>query len=318
MIQQSLLAGAVGGLLWLDRFQLCQVMISRPIVAAPIVGWSVGDTAAGVAAGILFELLWLRIPPVGGFIAPDVTMASIATAAVAAGVRSSTDVGVTAGVFLSFLFLLPLCVVGKKVDELLRLGLGKIAGFAERDQKEGRGPRCLPPFPHGPRSGILRRFPRPGSNHRMLHRAVGTHGPGAPQIRDQISGIRILPRTAPRSRRLYAGAAGAAAQGAFRGRTPRGRGGRAGSLLVEAVRMHTPGGRVRAVIDRYAFVLPAFPCSADGGPMHQPRAAGTPSSRPASTSKRVFTVLKQFTNFRANCRTQPESFQLLPLLGFCK
>ena len=97
-----------------------------------------GDTAAGVAAGILFELLWLRIPPVGGFIAPDVTMASIATAAVAAGVRSSTDVGVTAGVFLSFLFLLPLCVVGKKVDELLRLGLGKIAGFAERDQKEGR------------------------------------------------------------------------------------------------------------------------------------------------------------------------------------
>lgn len=138
MIHQSLLASAVGGLLWLDRFQFCQVMISRPIVAAPIVGWSVGDVAAGAAAGIIFELLWLRRPPVGGFIAPDVTMASVATAAVSAGIRSSTDVGVTAVVFLSFLFLLPLCFVGRKVDELVRLGLGRIARVSEAAQLEGR------------------------------------------------------------------------------------------------------------------------------------------------------------------------------------
>jgi mannose/fructose/N-acetylgalactosamine-specific phosphotransferase system component IIC len=138
MIYDSLMAGAVGGLLWLDRFQLCQFMISRPIVSASIVGWIMGDITVGVASGVIFELLWLRRPPVGGFIAPDVTLASIATAAVSAGVRSSVDVGIASVVFLSFLVLLPVCFIGKKMDEILRLGLGKIARIAEKSQINGR------------------------------------------------------------------------------------------------------------------------------------------------------------------------------------
>jgi PTS system mannose-specific IIC component len=137
MIYDSLMAGAVGGLLWLDRFQLCQFMISRPIVSASIVGWIMGDITVGVASGVIFELLWLRRPPVGGFIAPDVTLASIATAAVSAGVRSSVDVGIASVVFLSFLVLLPVCFIGKKMDEILRLGLGKIARISEKSQING-------------------------------------------------------------------------------------------------------------------------------------------------------------------------------------
>lgn len=131
------MAGVAGGLLWLDRYQVCQVMISRPIVAAPLVGWIVGDFAAGLSSGILFELLWLRTPPVGGFIAPDSTLAAIATTAVSTAVGSTTGIGLAPAVFLSFLFLLPLCFVGKKVDELLRLGLGKIAKRAADSQIRG-------------------------------------------------------------------------------------------------------------------------------------------------------------------------------------
>ncbi len=144
MSHESLLASVVGGLLWLDRFQICQVMVSRPIVSAPLVGWMMGDITAGTASGLLFEFLWLRTPPVGGFIAPDVTLAAIATAAVSAGVTSATGTSLTSVVFLSFLVLLPLCFVGKKIDILLRLGLGYIAKRAEKSQKGGEaGIVCL-------------------------------------------------------------------------------------------------------------------------------------------------------------------------------
>jgi len=138
MSHEILLAAVAGGFLWLDRFQLCQVMVSRPIVSAPLIGWIVGDITAGVASGLLFEFLWLRTPPVGGFIAPDVTLAAIATAAVSAGVRSATDIGLTPVVFLSFLSLFPLCFLGKQVDKLLRLGLGKIAKRTEESQIRAR------------------------------------------------------------------------------------------------------------------------------------------------------------------------------------
>lgn len=137
MSHESLLAGALGGLLWLDRFQICQFMVSRPIVSGPLVGWMAGDITAGTASGILFEFLWLRTPPVGGFIAPDVTLGAIATAAVSAGVAAATGTSLTSVVFLSFLVLLPLCFVGKGIDKLLRLGLGSIARRAEAAQRRG-------------------------------------------------------------------------------------------------------------------------------------------------------------------------------------
>jgi mannose/fructose/N-acetylgalactosamine-specific phosphotransferase system component IIC len=96
------------------------------------------DLSAGLCCGILFELLWLRRPPVGGAIAPDVTLSSIATVAVSAGVRSATGADVTPVVFLCFLGLLPVAFVGKKLDEVLRLGLAKIARPAEALLADGR------------------------------------------------------------------------------------------------------------------------------------------------------------------------------------
>ena len=137
MLEKALIASAVGGLIWLDRYQVFQFMISRPIVGAGVVGAILGDLSAGIASGVLFELLWLRRPPVGGFIAPDVTLASVATAAVSACVRSEADLGLTAVVFLCFLFLLPLCFAGRKIDERLRLRLGKISRSAAKLQADG-------------------------------------------------------------------------------------------------------------------------------------------------------------------------------------
>jgi PTS system mannose-specific IIC component len=145
MIREALIAGAVGGLLWLDRFQLFQVMISRPIVCAPIVAWAIGDLQAGLASGLLFEMLWLRRPPVGGYIPPDGTLAAIATTAVSSVVRAETGAALTSAVFLSFLFIYPLAFLGKKMDGLLRTRLGALAAAAEATQDHS-GERALYSF----------------------------------------------------------------------------------------------------------------------------------------------------------------------------
>jgi mannose PTS system EIIC component len=136
MIREALIAGAVGGLLWLDRFQIFQAMISRPIVCAPIIGWVVGDLEAGLASGLLFEMLWLRRPPVGGYVPPDATLASIVTAAVSSLVRAETGAALTSVVFLSFLFLYPVAFLGRRMDVVLRTRLGTLARAAEDTQAD--------------------------------------------------------------------------------------------------------------------------------------------------------------------------------------
>lgn len=158
MIKEALIAGAVGGLLWLERFQAFQLLIARPIVGAALVGAILGDLSAGLASGVLFELLWLRRPPVGGFIPPDVTLASVVTAAVASGLRSDTSLNLTSTVFFCFVVLLPVCFAGRTLDERLRLGLGKLSGFAAAAQAEGKDKGSWPYFATALGFGFLTAF----------------------------------------------------------------------------------------------------------------------------------------------------------------
>lgn len=79
MISHDLIIGAVVALICgLDRTAILQVMISRPIVAAPLVAWLLGDISAGLEIGLMVELLWLARLPVGAAIPPDDTQVSIA------------------------------------------------------------------------------------------------------------------------------------------------------------------------------------------------------------------------------------------------
>lgn len=131
MLYEAFAAAAVGGLIWLDRFQLFQIMISRPLVAGPIIGWILGNFEAGLASGMLYELLWLRRPPIGSYIPPDVTMGAVATAAVSALI-ARTDTMPTAVSALTFVFMTPLCFAGRRLDIQLRVILGKLARKAEQ------------------------------------------------------------------------------------------------------------------------------------------------------------------------------------------
>lgn len=82
-LQKVMLIAAIGGLLSLDRTALGQFMISEPIVAAPLMGWFLGDTAAGIVIGMVLEMIWVLDLPVGTFVPADSTIAAIAATAIA-------------------------------------------------------------------------------------------------------------------------------------------------------------------------------------------------------------------------------------------
>lgn len=158
MILEAVTAGTVGGLLWLDKFQVLQLMVSRPVVSAPIVAIVVGDLSAGLASGILFELLWLRRPPIGGHISPDVTFGAIATSAVSAWVILHNNVDLLSVVFMNFLVLFPLCYLGARVDGSLRRYTGKIALRVEPLLENGRERRVFMALLSGLATGFLFAF----------------------------------------------------------------------------------------------------------------------------------------------------------------
>lgn len=74
----------VGGVLGLDRTAAGQFMISQPIVAGPLIGWMLGDTAAGVVIGAVLELIWVLDMPVGTFVPADSTIGAVSATAIAA------------------------------------------------------------------------------------------------------------------------------------------------------------------------------------------------------------------------------------------
>ena len=71
----------LGGLLALDGTAVGQFMFSRPLVAGALVGWLLGDTAAGIAVGTILELYLLVSFPTGGSRFPEGATATVVAVA---------------------------------------------------------------------------------------------------------------------------------------------------------------------------------------------------------------------------------------------
>lgn len=80
---------AAAGLAGVDAASWPQAMVSRPLVAATVGGWLLGDPAAGFLVGVLLELLTLRQLPFGGARSPDLGPASVVAGAAYAGMEAS-------------------------------------------------------------------------------------------------------------------------------------------------------------------------------------------------------------------------------------
>ncbi|MBW2557523.1 MAG: PTS sugar transporter subunit IIC [Deltaproteobacteria bacterium] len=105
----------LGGFLCLDRVVL-QTMISRPVVAGPVIGMVLSEPFTGLIIGAFIELLWIDRSPMGLYVPPNDSIATIlATAgAILAGRESGHPPRELLA--LAILLFLPFGVLAQKID----------------------------------------------------------------------------------------------------------------------------------------------------------------------------------------------------------
>src|SRR5438445_12482046 len=88
------MAALAGGLAAVERKGALQLMLSRPLVVAPVLGWLLGDARGGLTLGVPLELLFLGGVNLGGSLPDNESLlATVLTAAlVPAGMAAGTGV----------------------------------------------------------------------------------------------------------------------------------------------------------------------------------------------------------------------------------
>lgn len=110
----------VGALLALDRTAVLQVMVSRPIVAAPLIAALLGDPVTGIKVGIILELLWIHCLPVGASIPPDETIVSVLVTAITVWNMRFLGAGSEAVISLTLILVIPAAVLAQRMDSHIR------------------------------------------------------------------------------------------------------------------------------------------------------------------------------------------------------
>ncbi len=122
----------------LDRTAAGQFMICRPIVAAPLTGWLLGEVAIGLQVGAMLELLWLGRLPVGAAIPPDDSQVAVGCTFLAIMSHAQTGMPPQAVAAASLLISMPFGKAGQLFDRLARLANARLLNKAELALDSGR------------------------------------------------------------------------------------------------------------------------------------------------------------------------------------
>jgi mannose PTS system EIIC component len=136
MILKLVVVSIAGGILCLDRIVL-QTMISRPIVAAPLIGLILGDPYTGLITGAFIELLWIDRLPIGAYIPPNDTVAAILITA--SSIESARLIGGLSPGLIAFAVLLvvPLGILAQGMELWISRGNAKLVEEALCDAERG-------------------------------------------------------------------------------------------------------------------------------------------------------------------------------------
>lgn len=139
-----LIGAGIAVLVGLDRTAAFQIMISRPLVAGPLIGLVLGDLLTGLSVGLLLELLWLCRMPVGASVPHDDTQVTVGATTLA--IALSGTVGSGAGLpLLATLVALSLAKIGQFVERAVRLRNSQLLMAVQRSLDQGELPhvsRC--------------------------------------------------------------------------------------------------------------------------------------------------------------------------------
>ena len=112
-----LITSLLGGLFVSDTVAIGQFMISRPIFCGPVIGLILGDITTGLYAGMIMELIWINVVPLGNVVPPDATVVTVSVTYLAATMVGGADKGYI--VFLILCFV-PVGILFKKLDIMHR------------------------------------------------------------------------------------------------------------------------------------------------------------------------------------------------------
>lgn len=129
------LASIAGSILGLDRVFM-QIMLSRPVVSAPLIGLMLGDAYTGLIVGAALELFWIDRLPIGTYLPPNDFLVAVlmASSAIIAG----QELGHTSRelVALSALIFIPFGYLGQKLDGFIIRSNDALSRKALEDAKE--------------------------------------------------------------------------------------------------------------------------------------------------------------------------------------
>ena len=116
LLALALIAAVVSGLAAIERKGALQLMLSRPIVVAPVLGALFGDAHGGLMLGVPLELLFLGGVNLGGNLPDNESLlaAALTSMVVPAGLAGhGTDEALAA---LGFALLFPLALLGRRME----------------------------------------------------------------------------------------------------------------------------------------------------------------------------------------------------------
>lgn len=110
-------AALIGGLSAIERKGALQLMLSRPLVLAPALGWALGDAQGGLVLGVPLELLFLGGVNLGGSLPDNESLlaGAMTAAVVPAGIAAGTGVD-PALAAVGLALLLPLALFGRRLE----------------------------------------------------------------------------------------------------------------------------------------------------------------------------------------------------------
>ena len=133
MIHELITVFLVGGIVVLDTTPFFQSMISQPIVVCSFFGFLWGDVYTGALLGVILELIWLQLIPIGGFISQQGNFGAFA--AVTSAIYTIKHFNIQHNETLIFIFVLYslfISLIAGTFTYKIRLMNRKIALFYDR------------------------------------------------------------------------------------------------------------------------------------------------------------------------------------------
>lgn len=131
------LVALLGGIFVSDATAAGQLMISRPIFCAPLIGWVMGDINTGLLVGVLMELIWINVVPLGNAVPPDSTVVAVASAYISSLFPAASGEARYGFIVFSILCFIPMGIIFKKLDIIHREYNAFLSGEIEDRLREG-------------------------------------------------------------------------------------------------------------------------------------------------------------------------------------